>query len=116
MAWILTKYLLSAGLVVLITELAKRSDRLGGLLAALPLLTVISLVWLHLERQPQAKVAAHAYYTFWYVLPTLPMFLLFPWLLPKVGFWGSLALSAALTLLCFAGQMALLKALGVKGF
>ncbi len=65
MAWILTKYLLSAGLVVLITELAKRSDRLGGLLAALPLLTVISLVWLHLERQPQAKVAAHAYYTFW---------------------------------------------------
>ncbi len=44
------------------------------------------------------------------------MFLLFPWLLPKVGFWGSLVVSAALTLLCFAGQMALLKALGVKGF
>jgi len=116
MAWLLTKLLVTAGLVVGITEAAKRSDRLGGLIAALPLVTLLTLIWLHVERQPLNKVADHAYYTFWYVLPTLPMFLAFPWLLHRMGFWGSLGLCALLTILCFAGQMALLKALGVRGF
>ncbi|MGE4407087.1 DUF3147 family protein, partial [Pseudomonas sp.] len=75
MGWIITKYLLTAAVVVLVSEVAKRSDRLGGLLAALPLVTVLAMVWLYVERQPLEKIANHAWYTFWYVLPTLPMFL-----------------------------------------
>lgn len=75
MTWIITKYALTALVVVVVSEAAKRSDRLGGLLAALPLVTVLTLVWLYVERQPQAKIANHAWYTFWYVVPTLPMFL-----------------------------------------
>ena len=90
MLWIASKYLLTAAVVVFVSELAKRSDRLGGLVAALPLVTLLTLVWLHLEQQPAHKLANHAWYTFWYVLPTLPMFLAFPALLPRLGFWPSL--------------------------
>ncbi len=111
MGWIISKYAITAGLVVLISELAKRSDRLGGLVAALPLVTVLTLVWLYVEQQPASKIANHAWYTFWYVLPTLPMFLLFPWLLARLGFWPTLLACAVITMACFA-----LTAWAVKGW
>ncbi len=101
MAWLMTKYAVTALLVVAISEIAKRSDKLGGFIAALPLVTLLTLIWLHLERQPERKVANHALYTFWYVLPTLPMFLLFSTLLPRLGFWPTLGGCALLTVLCF---------------
>jgi hypothetical protein len=100
-AWLLGKYLVTAGIVVLVSELARRSDRLGALVAAMPLVTVLALVWLHLEQQSTQKIANHAWYTFWYVLPTLPMFLMFPLLLPRLGFWSSLLISLFITLVCF---------------
>ena len=111
MNWIIFKYLLTAGMVVLISEIAKRSDRLGGLIAALPLVTVLTLSWLYIENQSSEKIANHAYYTFWYVLPTLPMFLLFPYLLPKWGFVLSLVSCVIFTTIVF-----LLFALIVKQF
>jgi hypothetical protein len=78
MAWILTKYLVTAAVVVVVSEVAKRSDKLGAFIASLPLVTVMALIWLYFERQPEEKLANHAFYTFWYVIPTLPMFLVFP--------------------------------------
>ncbi len=114
MTWLVTKYALTALLVVVISETAKRSDRLGGLIAALPLVTVLTLVWLHVERQPAATLANHAYYTFWYVIPTLPMFLAFPWLLPRLGFWGTLGACLVLTAGCFGAFAAGLRPFGVR--
>ena len=111
MAWIVTKYLITAAVVVLVSEFAKRSDKLGALIAALPMVTVLTLIWLHVEKQPASKVANHAWYTFWYVVPTLPMFLAFPALLARFGFWPALAASVLLTFLCFV-----LFALCVKRF
>jgi hypothetical protein len=113
MLWVVTKYLITAGVVVLVSEFAKRSDRLGGFVAALPLVTLLTLVWLHVERQPVARVANHARYTFWYVLPTLPMFLVFPALLTRVGFWPALALCVVLTVACFALFALCLKRFGI---
>ena len=101
MAWLVTKYLVTAAVVVLVSELAKRSDKWGGFVAALPLVTLLTLIWLHVERQPEDKIANHAWYTFWYVLPTLPMFLAFPALLPRLGFWPTLLACVVLTVLCF---------------
>jgi len=88
MNWLVTKYLITAAVVVAVSEAAKRSDRLGGLVAALPLVTVLTLIWLHVEQQPEAKIANHAWYTFWYVLPTLltvVLFLLWGLLLRRFG-------------------------------
>lgn len=114
MAWIIAKYLLTAGMVVFISEAAKRSDRLGGFIAALPLMTLLTLVWLYIENQPEEKVANHAYYTFWYVIPTLPMFLLFPYLLPKIGFWLTMGASIVLTVICFGLFALMMKGLGIE--
>ena len=101
-------------MVVLISEIAKRSDRLGGLIAALPLVTVLTLSWLYIENQSSDKIANHAHYTFWYVLPTLPMFLIFPYLLKKFGFWTTLSLSMVLTLVIFYFFAKIMKFFGVE--
>lgn len=99
--FILVKYLVTAVLVVAVSEAAKTSDKLGGLIAALPMVTVLTLIWLNVENQSADKIANHAWYTFWYVLPTLPMFLLFPWLLSKLGFWPTLLACVVITLVVF---------------
>ena len=114
MGWIITKFLLTAAVVVLLSEVAKRSDKLGGFLAALPMITVLTLIWLYVERQPMEKIANHAWYTFWYVLPTLPMFLVFPRLLPRLGFWPTLLGCALLTVACFGLLALLLRRFGIE--
>ncbi len=101
MTWIISKYFLTAAIVVLVSEFAKRSDKLGGFIAALPLVTVLTLIWLYVEKQPADKIAAHAWYTFWYVVPTLPMFLVFPALLPRFGFWLTLLSCIVITVISF---------------
>ncbi len=114
MIWIITKYLLTAGMVVFISEVAKRSDKLGGLIAAMPLMALLTLIWLHIEKQPEEKIANFAYYTFWYVVPTLPMFLLFPYLLPRLGFWLTMGASVVATVACIALFALAVKYLGVQ--
>jgi F0F1-type ATP synthase assembly protein I len=114
MAWLITKYALTAAIVVLVSEIAKRSDKLGGLIAALPLVTVLALIWLHVEHQPEPKLANHAWYTFWYVIPTLPMFLAFPALLPRLGFWPALLACVVLTVACFALFALLVRRFGIE--
>ena len=114
MAWIITKYLLTAAMVVFVSEVAKRSDKLGGFIAALPLITILTLIWLYIESQPEEKIGNHAYYTFWYVIPTLPMFLLFPYLLPRIGFWMTMGVSVIVTVICFGLFALLMKNFGVE--
>lgn len=109
MIYLIIKYLLTALAIVVISETAKLSDKLGGLVAALPLITIISLIWLYIEHQPTAKIANHAYYTFWYVIPTLPMFPVFAWMLPRFGFWLTLLTCILITAVLFYGYAQLLK-------
>lgn len=113
MGWLITKYLLTAAVVVMVSEAAKHNDKLGGLLAALPLVTFLALIWLYVEKQPQAKISNHAWYTFWYVVPTLPMFLAFPLLLPRLGFWFSLLACIAITVIAFVSFAMLMKPFGI---
>jgi hypothetical protein len=114
MTLLITKYAVTALVIVLVSEVAKRSDRAGALIASLPLVTVMVMIWLHVEQQSGAKIANHAYYTFWYVLPTMPMFLLMPWMMNRgVGFWPSLLAGCALTIGCFAVAALVLKRFGI---
>lgn len=113
MTWIITKYLITAGVVVLVSEVAKRSDKLGGLVAALPMVTFLALIWLYVEKQPVEKISNHAWYTFWYVVPTLPMFLAFAFLHERIGFWPTLVACALITIVCFAVFAVIVKHFGV---
>jgi F0F1-type ATP synthase assembly protein I len=111
---LILKYAVTALVIVLVSEVAKRSDRLGALIASLPFVTIMVMIWLHVEKQPTAKIANHAYYTFWYVLPTLPMFLVMPWLLHRgTSFWLALALCVLLTFAAFVAAAYLGKRIGV---
>ncbi len=101
MKWVIIKYLITATVIVAASEISKRSDKLGAMIVALPMVTVLTLVWLNLENQPTEKIANHAWYTFWYVLPTLPMFLIFPVILKSMGFWMALVASMGITIACF---------------
>jgi uncharacterized membrane protein (GlpM family) len=114
MPYLIFKYLVTAGVVVLVSELAKRSDKLGGFIAALPMVTVLTLIWLYVEQQPASKISNHAYYTFWYVIPTLPMFWLFPYLMEKTSFWAALAVSVVFTVVLFGIYAFALKRFGVN--
>jgi uncharacterized membrane protein (GlpM family) len=113
MQYLILKYLATAAVVVLVSELARRSDRLGALIASLPLVTVLTLIWLYVERQPVDKLSNHAYYTFWYVIPTLPMFLLFPYLIQRLNFWPTLAICVVFTAALFAVYALALRRFGI---
>lgn len=102
MITLVAKYAITAFIIVLVSEVAKRSDKLGALISSLPFVTVLVMIWLHVEKQDGAKIGNHAYYTFWYVLPTLPMFLIMPWLMAKgIHFWPALGICVVVTFACF---------------
>ncbi|MGJ8632238.1 MAG: DUF3147 family protein [Glaciecola sp.] len=100
MGWLITKYLVTAGIIVTVSEVAKRNDKFGALLVALPTVTILAIIWLYLENQPNAKIASHMRYTFWYVLPSLPLFLIFPLLIDRVGFWMALFVGSIVSIFC----------------
>jgi hypothetical protein len=109
------KLAISALIITVVTEVAKRSGYVGGLIKSLPLISIISFVLLYLETKDQTKVASLSEGTFWFVLPTLPAFLLFPWLLRHdVAFWPSLGLSLLLMLACYLLTIFLLSRFGIS--
>ncbi|MEM0970189.1 MAG: DUF3147 family protein [Verrucomicrobiota bacterium] len=102
MGFLILKYAVTAFIIVLVTEVAKKTDRVGALISSLPLVTVMVMIWLYAEKQGTEKIALHATYTFWYVLPTMPMFLLIPHLLGRgLGFWLALSAGCLLTVVLF---------------
>jgi hypothetical protein len=110
----LFKLFFTAIIIVIISEIAKHYDRLAALVASLPLVTLITLFWLYYENQPEEKIANHAYYTFWYVIPTLPMFVFFPWAIKVFGFWITFILSIFLTIIIFFLYATILKKFGIN--
>lgn len=114
MVYLIFKYAITSFLVVLISETAKRIDKLGGLIAALPLVSVLVLFWLYFEKQPIEKIANHAWYTFWFVIPTLPMFLIFPYVIKHHGFWIAIVVSFLITILSFVVFANIAKRFGIQ--
>ena len=98
----IVKYLITALVIVIASEVAKRTGKVGALITALPLVTILVMTWMHVEKQSADKIAVYAQYTIWYVIPTLPMFPLMYWLLNKgTNYWLCLLLCAVLTVICF---------------
>lgn len=115
MVYLVLKAVLSGLLVVAVSEVAKRYPGLGGLIASLPLVSVLGMIWLWRDTQDAERMAAHATGTFWFVLPSLPMFLLMPMLLKRgVGFWPALAAGCALTIALYLAVIWIGPRLGLK--
>ena len=102
------KIFLTAVIILVVTKVQLVSDKLSALLIALPLTSLLAMIWMrHDTKVPEPatrieSIANHAYYTFWFVLPTLPMFLVIPWMLRKgYGFYVTLGANAVLTTALF---------------
>jgi|SRR6478735_4048687 hypothetical protein len=98
MIYFVVKCALSGVIVALVSEVAKRSPSFGALIVSLPLVSILGILWLWRDTSDVGRIADHAQSTFWYVLPSLPMFLVLPALLRAgIGFWASMAMSCAMT-------------------
>ncbi len=115
MAYYLIKLFVSAGVIVVVTEVAKRNNAAASIIHSLPLTSLLAFIWLYTETRDASLIGRHAFGTFWFVLPTLPMFVAMPWLIKKLGgFWPALGAGIVATVLLYALTMRLLKAAGVE--
>ncbi|MDH2918039.1 MAG: DUF3147 family protein [Sideroxydans sp.] len=114
MLYYLLKIIISALLIVAISEIAKRHSGFAALLASLPMTSLLAFIWLRMEATPTAQIAALSGQIFWLVLPSLVLFLAFAFLLKHgVNFWLSLVLAIALTACAYLLLIAVLKRYGI---
>ncbi len=115
MTYLIIKAAVSGILVMIISEAARRSPGLGGLIASLPLVSLLGIIWLWRDTSDLERIASHAEATFWFVLPSLPMFLVFPMMLRHgIGFWVALALSCVLTMVLYLVTVWVLPKIGIN--
>ncbi|MDA8775394.1 DUF3147 family protein [Opitutales bacterium] len=115
MAWYIVKIIITALIIVIVSEISKRLPLLGSLIASLPLISVLGMVWIFQETKNSQKLISHAEGTFWYVLPSLPMFLVMPWMMKKgISFYLSLGVGILLTIILYVIMTKLLSRFGLN--
>lgn len=115
MAYYVTKLVISAALIVLISEVSKRSSFIGAILASVPLVSVLAMMWLYIDTKSVEKVAALSTSVFWLVIPSLSLFVLLPVLLRQhMNFYLSLTISLAVMVGCYFLMVAVLQRFGVE--
>jgi hypothetical protein len=115
MIYFLTKAVLSGLIAAIVSDVAKRSPAFGALVASLPLISVMAVIWLWRDTADASRIASQMEATFWYVLPSLPMFLLVPAMLRGgVGFWPSLIAGCVLTFLLYLITATILARFGIE--
>jgi hypothetical protein len=115
MLYLILKAAISGVIIAVVSETAKRSPGAGALIASLPLVSILGMIWLWRDTADPVRMQAHVGATFWYVLPSLPMFLLIPALMKRgVAFWPALAAGCLLTIGLYLGMMAIGPRFGLK--
>jgi hypothetical protein len=115
MLYLIAKAVLSGIIIATASEVARRSPSWGALILSLPLLSILSMLWLWRDTGDSERIAALAQGTFWLVLPTLPLFLVLPELLRHgVAFWAAIIASCLLTVALYLLTVWLLPKLGIN--
>ena len=115
MTYYLVKIVITTGLIVLISEVAKRSSLVGAILASVPLVSVLAMIWLYIDTKDVEKVSEFSTRIFWLVLPSLGLFVLLPVLLKQgMNFYLSLSLSTGITVVSYMLLVVVLNHYGVK--
>jgi hypothetical protein len=108
------KLVVSAAIIVFVTKIQLVNDRLSALLIALPFTSLVAMCWMKADKQTPERIANHSEGTFWFVLPTLPMFLILPWMLRNGwGFWTALLANCLLTIAFFWLTVVVLRRFGI---
>jgi len=111
----LTKIAITTALIVAISEIAKRSSFAGALLASIPLVSVLAMLWLYVDTKDISKISSLSMSIFWLVLPSLVLFAALPILLKQgLNFYFSMSVSIGLTALCYWLMISVLGHYGIK--
>ena len=114
MLYFVLKCVLSGIIIGVVSEVAKRSPTFGALIVSLPLVSLLGILWLWHDTGDVERIASHAETTFWYVLPSLPMFLVMPMMLRSgFAFWPTLGTSIVLTIVFYFATAAVLSRFGI---
>ncbi len=114
MLYYLVKISLSALVIVLVSEVAKRSSGFAALIASLPMTSLLAFIWLRAEGEVPLKIAELSEQIFWLIIPSLVLFPLFAGLLRYgMAFWSSLMVSIVVTAICYLAMVPILRRLGV---
>lgn len=109
------KVLISAIIIVLISEISKRSNFTASILASVPILSFLAFIWIYFETKDVSKIADLSVNIFWLVIPSLIFFIVFPVLLSKgMNFYLSITISASVMILFYFLMVILLKKFGIK--
>ena len=115
MSFYLIKIIVTTGLIVIISEIAKRSSLAGAILASIPIVSVLAMLWLYIETKDVSKISSLSTSIFWLVLPSLTLFISLPLLLKLgINFSLSMSLSIALMATCYLFLVVILNHLGVN--
>lgn len=115
MLYYVAKIFITTVSIILISEVAKRSSFFGALLASIPLVSVLAMIWLYIDTKDILKVSSLATSVFWLVIPSLALFVSLPLLLKGgINFYLSLIISIGITILCYWLLITLLNVFGIK--
>lgn len=115
MTYYLVKIAVTTILIVTISEIAKRSTFVGAILASVPLVSVLAMLWLYIDTKDAEKVSALSTSVFWLVLPSLVLFVALPMLLKQgLNFYLSISISIAITIMCYWFLVSALNQFGIK--
>jgi len=96
------KAVVSGILVAAISTVARRYPGWGGLLASLPMVSILSMIWLYGETRDVESVARLSLGALWFFLPSVPLFIVIPILLRAgIGFAATMAIAGAMTVLLY---------------
>jgi hypothetical protein len=113
--YLLVKAALSGVIVAAVSEIARRYPGWGGLVASLPLTSLLAMIWLYRDTADPERVAELSVSTIWFFVPSVPLFIALPLLIRSgLGFWSSIALCVLGTLALYALWFWAAPKLGIK--
>ena len=115
MNYIILKLIISSGIITLVSEISKKSSLIGGLIASIPMISILSMIWLYIDSKDIEKVKNLSTSIFWMVIPSLTLFLSLP-ILINIGFnfWYSLIIASILTIGFYILTILILSFYGIK--
>jgi len=115
MIYSVIKVIITSLIIVAISEISKRSSFIGALLASLPLVSVLAMVWLYIDTKDVEKISDLASSVFWLVIPSLAFFISLPMLLKKgLDFYLSMGVSMLVTVGCYFLLIKILLRFGIQ--
>lgn len=114
MSYYIIKLVVTTLLIVLISEIAKRNSLAGAMLAAIPLVSILAMIWMYIDTNDSKSAVEFSQSIVWLIAPSMTLFISFPLLIRKgLSFYFSLTLSVIFTIIAYYSVLFVLNKLGV---